>query len=40
MQRAQPDGEQIEFIVRAADLTEKADSVQPWAVFLRGEPGF
>jgi pimeloyl-ACP methyl ester carboxylesterase len=40
LDHAQPDGERIEVFARAVVLAEKADSAQPWLVFLQGGPGF
>ena len=35
-----PDGEHIDVFARAVVLAEKADTGQPWLVFLQGGPGF
>lgn len=40
LDHAQPAGEQIEVFARAVVLAEKADSPQPWLLFLQGGPGF
>ncbi len=40
LDHALPTGEQIEVFARAVVLAEKADSAQPWLVFLQGGPGF
>jgi pimeloyl-ACP methyl ester carboxylesterase len=40
LDHAQPDGERIEVFARAVVMAEKAETTQPWLLFLQGGPGF